>query len=69
MEAATFSDWITMRMTPAQLGALNAELLAVVERHAPPPDTEPGSDARPVVVQLQSFPRLGRRSTDHRQPP
>jgi DNA-binding transcriptional ArsR family regulator len=63
LEAAVFSDWITMRMTPAQLGALNAELLAVVERHAPPADAEPGSNARPVVVQLQSFPRLGRRSS------
>jgi DNA-binding MarR family transcriptional regulator len=63
LEAATFSDWITMRMTPAQLGALNAELLAVVERHAPPADAEPGPDAQPVVVQLQSFPRLGRRSS------
>jgi DNA-binding transcriptional ArsR family regulator len=61
--AAAFSDWITMRMTPAQLGALNAELLAVVERHAPPADAEPGPDARPVVVQLQSFPRLGHRSS------
>lgn len=65
LQAAIFSDWITMRMTPAQLGALNAELLAVVERHAPAADAEPGPDARPVVVQLQSFPRLGRRSTDH----
>jgi DNA-binding transcriptional ArsR family regulator len=63
LEAAVFSDWITMRMTPAQLGALNAELLAVVERHAPPPDGEPGPDAQPVVVQLQSFPRLGRGSS------
>jgi hypothetical protein len=62
LEAAAFSDWITMRMTPAQLGALNAELLAVVERHAPPADTEPDPDARPVVVQLQSFPRLGHSS-------
>jgi DNA-binding transcriptional ArsR family regulator len=63
LEATTFSDWITMRMTPAQLGALNAELLAVVERHAPPADAEPGPDAQPVVVQLQSFPRLDRRSS------
>jgi hypothetical protein len=56
-----------MRMTPAQLGALNADLLAVVERHAPPPDAEPDPDAQPVVVQLQSFPRLNR-STDTKAP-
>jgi len=67
LKNAVFSDWITMRMTPAQLGALNAELLAVVERHAPPADAEPGPDAQPVVVQLQSFPRLSR-DTDVKAP-
>ena len=58
LKVTVFSDWITMRMTPAQLGALNAELCAVVDRHAPPPDAEPDPEAKPVIVQLQSFPRL-----------
>ncbi|MDF9811434.1 helix-turn-helix domain-containing protein [Streptomyces sp. SPB162] len=53
----TLSDRTDLRMTPAQLEALAAELLAVIDRHAPDPDAEPGEDALPVIIQLQSFPR------------
>ena len=53
----TVSGWTDLRMTPTQLEALNAELMAVIARHTPAPDAEPAPDALPVVVQLQSFPR------------
>ena len=56
----TISSWQDLRMTPEQLRALNAELLAVVERHAP---ATPAPDALPVIVQLQSFPRRARETT------
>ncbi|MGA5703853.1 ArsR/SmtB family transcription factor [Peterkaempfera bronchialis] len=56
----TLSDWSDLRLTPAQLGALNQELMAVIERHTPAPDAEPAPDALPVIVQLQSFPRKPR---------
>ncbi|MFE7193022.1 ArsR/SmtB family transcription factor [Kitasatospora sp. NPDC057541] len=55
--AGTISDWSRLRLTPAQLRALNDELFAVVQRHRPDPDAEPDPTALPVVVQLQSFPR------------
>ncbi|MFI6449385.1 helix-turn-helix domain-containing protein [Kitasatospora sp. NPDC050543] len=58
--AGTVSDWRDLRLTPDQLAALNAELMAVIARHTPAPDAEPGPDALPVVVQLQSFPRKER---------
>ncbi|MFF2846119.1 helix-turn-helix domain-containing protein [Streptomyces sp. NPDC058001] len=58
--AGTVSDWRDLRMTPDQLEALNAELMAVIARHTPAPDAEPAPDALPVVVQLQSFPRKQR---------
>ncbi|MGW2598766.1 ArsR/SmtB family transcription factor [Streptomyces klenkii] len=58
--AGTVSDWRDLRMTPDQLAALNAELMAVIARHAPAADAEPAPDALPVVVQLQSFPRKER---------
>ena len=58
--AGTLSAWSDLRMTPDQLKTLNAELTAVIERHLPAPDAEPGSDALPVIVQLQSFPRKER---------
>ncbi|GHH42930.1 ArsR/SmtB family transcription factor [Streptomyces candidus] len=55
--AGTVSDWSDLRMNPAQLEALNAELMAVIARHTAASDAEPAPDALPVVVQLQSFPR------------
>jgi predicted ArsR family transcriptional regulator len=58
--AGTVSDWSDLRMTPKQLEALNAELMAVIARHTPAPDAEHAPDAFPVVVQLQSFPRRQR---------
>ncbi|MGV9772901.1 helix-turn-helix domain-containing protein [Streptosporangium sp. NPDC003464] len=59
-DARTVSAWSELRMTPAQLAALNEELTAVVERCLPDPDAEPDPDALPVIVQLQSFPRRER---------
>ncbi|MFD7102613.1 ArsR/SmtB family transcription factor [Streptomyces celluloflavus] len=56
----TVSDWRDLRMTPHQLAALNAELMAVLARHTPAPDVEPDPESLPVVVQLQSFPRKER---------
>ncbi|MFH8983659.1 helix-turn-helix domain-containing protein [Streptomyces varsoviensis] len=55
--AGTVADWPDLRLTPEQLAALNAELMAVVARHTPAPDAPPAPGALPVVVQLQSFPR------------
>ncbi|MGK4583401.1 helix-turn-helix domain-containing protein [Kitasatospora sp. HPMI-4] len=51
------SDWNTLRLTPDQLSALLRELFEVIERHTPAPDSEPGPDARPIVLQLQALPR------------
>jgi DNA-binding transcriptional ArsR family regulator len=61
--AGTLADWRDLRLTPDQLQALNAELTAVIARHTPAPDAEPGPEALPVVVQLQSFPRKERGAT------
>lgn len=58
--ARAISEWTEMRMTPAQLHALNEELTAVVERHVPAPDAGPDPEAFPVIVQIQSFPRKER---------
>ncbi|AYN32578.1 ArsR family transcriptional regulator [Streptomyces albus] len=58
--AGTLSDWRDLRLTPAQLAALNEELRAVVARHTPPADAEPAPEALPVIVQIQSFPRRER---------
>ncbi|MGW1893487.1 ArsR/SmtB family transcription factor [Streptomyces sp. NPDC002004] len=55
--AGTVSEWRDLRLTPHQLAALNAELMAVIARHTPPADTAPDPGALPVVVQLQSYPR------------
>jgi DNA-binding MarR family transcriptional regulator len=55
--AGTIASRQDLRLTADQLRAMNAELLAVIERHAP---DEVAPDALPVVVQLQSFPRRGR---------
>lgn len=43
-----------LRMTPDELRALSAELLAAIERHVP---ATVAPDAQPVIVQLQTFPR------------
>ncbi|WP_051967660.1 ArsR/SmtB family transcription factor [Kitasatospora mediocidica] len=53
--AGTLSDWSDVRMTADQLRALNAELLAVIERHVPGPDAPVDPAARPVLIQLQSL--------------
>ena len=58
--SGTISDWSTLRLTPAQLTALNDELSAVIARHTPAPDAEPEAGALPIVVQLQAFPRKER---------
>ncbi|MGW0661187.1 ArsR/SmtB family transcription factor [Streptodolium elevatio] len=87
--AGTISDWRDLRLTPDELGEMNAELMRVVDRYrahsaARPADgtasgvdrddelgadlgavpgaalrAVPGAEVRPVVVQLQSFPRKG----------
>jgi DNA-binding transcriptional ArsR family regulator len=54
--AGTLSDWCDLRLTPAQLASLNAELTETIARYTAV--QEP--DALPVVVQLQSFPRRPR---------
>ncbi|MFD7908106.1 helix-turn-helix domain-containing protein [Kitasatospora sp. NPDC059722] len=53
----TVSGWSNLRLTPAQLRALNADLMAVIDRHTPDPDAEPDPAARPVILQIQSLPR------------
>jgi DNA-binding transcriptional ArsR family regulator len=55
--AGTLSDWTDLRLTPAQLIALNEELSAVIARHTPDPDAPPEPGSLPVSVQIQSFPR------------
>ncbi len=61
-DVGTIADWSRLRLTPAQLRAMNEELSAVVERHLTDPDSDTVPDPRalPVVVQLQSFPRRPR---------
>lgn len=65
-DAGTLSRWQDLRLTPEQLAALNAELTDVVERHraaaqsGTDADIDADTDARPVIVQLQSFPRKER---------
>ncbi|WP_441246226.1 helix-turn-helix domain-containing protein [Kitasatospora sp. McL0602] len=55
----SITDWNDLRMTPAQLRALNDELLAVVARHVPGPGAVAEPDARPVIVQIRAMPRAG----------
>lgn len=50
----SLSAYHDLHLTPDQLRDLNAELIAVVERHRA---TAPAQDTLPVTVQLQSFPR------------
>ncbi|MEU9123782.1 helix-turn-helix domain-containing protein [Streptomyces sp. NPDC048506] len=50
-----------LHLTPHQLTALNAELEQVIDRYrSPAGDPLADPDARPVLVQLQSFPRRER---------
>ncbi len=51
-DAATFSDW-GLRLDPAGLEALNAELQAVIDRYR---DAEPVAGAGAVHIQLHAFP-------------
>ena len=51
-EAATFSDW-SLRLDPAGLEALNAEMEAVIDRHR---TAEPAPGAEKVHLQLHAFP-------------
>ncbi|HST67597.1 MAG TPA: helix-turn-helix domain-containing protein [Mycobacteriales bacterium] len=51
-EAANFSDW-TLRLDPAGLEALNAEMAAVIERYR---RVEPTAAAEAVQIQLHAFP-------------
>ncbi|WP_410788230.1 ArsR/SmtB family transcription factor [Kribbella sp. C-35] len=61
-QAAALSDWRDLRLTPAQLRALNEEVAAVIDRYADS-GSDSGSAAEQadgserVIVQLQSFPR------------
>ncbi len=63
-DAGTLSQWHDLRLTPAQLAALNEELEQVVVRHRAAAHGGSGGDdtpeERPVVVQLQAFPRKER---------
>ncbi|MGG7574824.1 helix-turn-helix domain-containing protein [Streptomyces sirii] len=62
-DAGTLLRRQDLRLTPRQLKALNDELEQVIDRYRNP-DPDPagtaGEDARPVLVQLQSFPRRER---------
>ncbi|MCP2258178.1 Helix-turn-helix domain-containing protein [Streptoalloteichus tenebrarius] len=53
--ASSLSDW-ALHLTPGELRALNDEIQAVVERYR----RERRAGDRPVVVQLQAFPRPSR---------
>ncbi|MFG2891692.1 helix-turn-helix domain-containing protein [Streptomyces sp. NPDC048248] len=74
-DAGTIAQWHDLRLTPGQLEALNAEMTAVVDRYRQAAaatgepvneDDRAGTSAsgkpetRPVIVQLQSFPRKER---------
>ena len=55
--AAGFSDYI-LHLGSEQLGALTAELGTVIERYRALGETEPGPDARQVLLYLYAVPRL-----------
>lgn len=55
--AAGFSDFI-LNLGTEQLTALDAELEAVIERYRVLGETEPGPDARQVLLYLYAVPRL-----------
>lgn len=56
--AGNMSDWGDVRMTPDQLRALGAELLAVIKRHVPDPEAPVAPEAQPVLIQFQVLPML-----------
>ncbi|MCF3175736.1 helix-turn-helix transcriptional regulator [Streptomyces sioyaensis] len=61
--AGTLTQWHDLRLGPAQLAALNAELAEVVDRHRAAAQRASGAGepaGQPVLVQLQSFPRKER---------
>ncbi|MFG2225795.1 helix-turn-helix domain-containing protein [Streptomyces sp. NPDC048644] len=67
-DAGTLTQWHGLRLTSDQLAALNEELAEVVDRHRtaarqPPAETGTAPESRPVLVQLQSFPRKERHRT------
>ncbi|MFE0461776.1 winged helix-turn-helix domain-containing protein [Kitasatospora sp. NPDC058965] len=53
--AGNMSDWGDVRMTPEQLKALGAELMAVITRHLPDPAQPAPAEARPVLIQIQTL--------------
>ena len=55
--AAGFSDYL-LDLTPGQLSDLTAELGTVIERYRALGGTEPGPDARQVLLYLYAVPRL-----------
>ncbi|MFE1775690.1 helix-turn-helix domain-containing protein [Streptomyces sp. NPDC059008] len=62
-DAGTLLRRQDLRLTPRQLHSLNAELEQVIDRYrnpAPDPAGTADEDTRPVLVQLQSFPRRER---------
>lgn len=60
-DAGTLAQWHDLRLAPAQLAAMNAELAEVVARYRAAARSAPGApDGQPVLVQLQSFPRKER---------
>ncbi|GAA1971946.1 winged helix-turn-helix domain-containing protein [Kitasatospora viridis] len=64
--AGNMSDWGDVRMTPAQLSALGAEILEVIRRHVPDPDAPVPPDARPVLIQFQTLSMLDDTDEDPR---
>ncbi|MFJ9418054.1 helix-turn-helix domain-containing protein [Streptomyces sp. NPDC101227] len=61
-DAGTLTQVHDLRLSSDQLAALNEELLGVIDRHREATQASPQDPAaRPVIVQLQSFPRRERR--------
>jgi DNA-binding transcriptional ArsR family regulator len=61
-KAGLLGNWDDLRLPPEQLRAMNAELMAVIEKYTAPRDAEPAPGSLPVTVQIQSFPRSEGRS-------
>ncbi|MGD3107410.1 helix-turn-helix domain-containing protein [Streptomyces sp. YGL11-2] len=64
-DAGEVAQWSDLRLTPDQLAALNSEVADVVERYRAA-SGQPAPENRPVVVQLQSFPREERTAREER---